>query len=142
MDETASKAFFLEDVKKLENISSELGIYNPRTLGEKQVLFKFRWKNKTYAVLIKGGSDYPLSPTSIRFVNPENTSDDSVANWPVGVNAINSAERFVCILGSLEGHKRHPEWQQRQEKNRIPDLAFRFIGLFGEIEGYEEQSQT
>lgn len=131
MDEAASRAFFSEDFEKLKNVAAELSISRVESAGDRALTFRFRWKDRRYCVLIKGAQNYPLSPTDVRFVNPDNVTDDSTAHWPIGVNGINPTERFVCMAGTLEGHKKHNEWARDEGKNRLPGLAFRLVGLFG-----------
>jgi hypothetical protein len=134
MDEGAANSFFAEDLEKLRNIASGLRIRQVLSPSDRTVTFVFGSAGRVYRVVLRAAADYPLSPTSVRFTAEGDVLDDSVPHWPQGVNGISAAERFVCIPGVAEGHQRHADWPHSNDRNRITDVTFRLIGLFGGVE--------
>lgn len=134
MDEGAANAFFAEDLGKLREIAPGIRIRQVLNLGGRTVTFVFRSSGKGYRVVLRAAADYPLSPTSVRFTAEGDVLDDSVVHWPQGVNGISAGERFVCMPGVAEGHQRHADWPHSSDRNRITDVAFRLIGLFGSVQ--------
>lgn len=138
MDNELAKKLFEKEVSKLQKIMSHDLKPQDIVVEENNIYAKLPKKKETETFLLKVSCDenFPLEPADYIFVNPETKQDDNKEYWPDDNNQafkINENPRWVCLAGTKEYKKRHPEHKFNSKVNTLSQTTFH---IFRQINGW------
>ena len=139
MDEMLAKLEIESEIEKLDSLITEWIGPDRITQEGNTIYVKLRKKDDEREFLLKVscGKEFPLIPADYIFINPETKNDDSLEHWPVyNQNAFKTGEnpRWICIAGTSEYKKHHPEHQFNPKINSLNQTVFH---IFREINGWK-----
>ena len=91
---------------------------------------------KKFLLRVDCGENFPIEPADYKFVNSDTQTDDGSDYWPVyNTNAFKTGEtpRWICIAGTLEYKKHHPDYNHDPMVNSISQTVHH---VFLEINGW------
>jgi hypothetical protein len=122
MIDAATQALLQEQVSRLRELATELGITDIRYEGL-VVTVSFRRRRDARVFTLRFRCDgWPVVSPSAHFVDPTTGGDDGPEVWPTdGEQAFKTTAqpRFICLPGTREYHEHHGPIQPNIHSNTL-----------------------
>lgn len=138
MDAELSKSLFEKEVEKMHKVMTEwIGDGNISIDGRLVYMLLPRVKdNHRFLLRISCEENFPIEPADYIFVNPQTKVDDGKEFWPDDNQQAfknNENPRWMCLAGTKEYKKRHPEHQYNPKIHTMSQIVFH---IFRQINGW------
>lgn len=138
MDNELTKKLFEKEITKLRKVMSEDLKPEDIVVNERNIYIKLPKKKTDDVFFLKATCDenFPLEPADYVFVNPNTKQEDSKDHWPDDNNQsfkVGENPRWICLAGTKEYKKRHPEHKFNSKVNTLSQTVFH---IFRQINGW------
>ena len=125
MDESASKKFLEQTLKRLERARAQLGAEIQVTDGQIFILLPSVRFNRQFMLKATPDGSYPENPADYCFVNPKTKCDEGITHWPNNGGQAFKLENppWICMEGTRAWIK-HGHPNPGLQKNLIENVVF------------------
>ena len=132
MDSSLANLRFREEFGNMDKWVSEY-ISPNRVYQQPMTMFanlQQKSTGKDFLLRVDCSKNFPLEPADYKFVNPETRNDSGSEFWPThNQNAFKANEnpRWICLAGTLEYKKHHPEYRHNSKIHSVSQTLFHIL---------------